>query len=319
MGIYDREYYRKETPSYLGSFIERGRMCKYLIGINVVLFILQMVTLPDEPDFVRREIRGQVAPVQSEGPVTDSLRLDADLVCHGQVWRVLTYAFLHQPTKQSLPMHIIFNMLFLWWFGSDVEDLYGPKEFLAIYLSAAVLGGIVFTLAWRFLPHQGLLCIGASGAVMAVLVLCAIHYPTRIIYLFFFLPVPIWLFVLFEIAQDGFGFLTGHAGGTAVSVHLAGAAFAFIYYQRHWRLMTLWAALHGWQRQLFRPKLRVYREEPRQPVSVAAPPSGDVDEQLEAKLDAVLEKVARFGKQSLTDSENQILMRASEIYKRKRT
>jgi hypothetical protein len=44
-----------------------------------------------------------------------------------------------------------------------------------------------------------------------------------------------------------------------------------------------------------------------------------VDEQLEAKLDAVLEKVARFGKQSLTDSENQILMRASEIYKRKRT
>ena len=75
---------------------------------------------------------------------------------------------------------------------------------------------------------------------MAVLVLCAIHYPTRIIYLFFFLPVPIWLFVLFEIAQDGFGFLTGHTQGTAVSVHLAGAAFAFVYYQRHLRLMTVW-------------------------------------------------------------------------------
>ena len=70
---------------------------------------------------------------------------------------------------------------------------------------------------------------------------------------------------------------------------------------------------------MFRPRLHVYRDEPRQPVPVAAPPSGDVDEQLEAKLDAVLEKVARTGKDSLTDNEKQILMRASEIYKKRRS
>jgi len=318
MGIYDREYYRKETPSFLGSFTERGRICKWLIAVNVIFFILQLITVQRDTIVLGE---GEAVQTESAGPFTGALQLDANAVFHGQVWRLLSYAFLHDPAMHgALPMHILFNMLFLWWFGSDVEDLYGPKEFLAIYLTAAVLGGLAFVFAWRFIPHQGQYCIGASGAVMTVLVLCAIHYPTRIIYLFFFIPVPIWFFIIFEIGQDAFGFLTGHAGGTAVTVHLAGAGFAFLYYNRHWRLMTVWNMVRGWQRQLFRPKLRIYHEEPRQTVSVASPPaSGDVDEQLEAKLDAVLEKVARHGKQSLTDSENQILQRASEIYKRRRT
>jgi len=60
----------------------------------------------------------------------------------------------------------------------------------------------------------------------------------------------------------------------------------------------------GWQRQRSRPRLRVYHEEAPQPVSVAAPPqSGDVDEHLEAKMDAVLEKVKRSGMNSLTEGE----------------
>src|SRR6202011_117913 len=155
-----------------------------------------------------REYREQVSTV------TEYLQLDTDAVLYGQVWRLLTYSFLHAGF-----MHILFNMLFLWWFGSDVEDLYGPKEFLATYLTSAVLGGLAFVLAWKIMPQQGQYCIGASGAVMAVLVLCAIHYPSRIIYLFFFLPVPIWVFVIFEVAQDAFTFLSHSPSRTAVSVH----------------------------------------------------------------------------------------------------
>jgi membrane associated rhomboid family serine protease len=331
MGIYDRDYYRREGPSFLGSFSERGRMCKYLIIINVVCFLTQWATMPMAPDVAfsrdgrpvdvgleERDTDPRAVDVNSSGAFTDALRLDARAVYQGQLWRLLTYSFLHQ-TGGGLPWHILFNMLFLWWFGSDVEDMYGPREFLAIYLTAAVLGGIAFTVAWKLLPVQGMYCIGASGAVMAVLVLCALHFPTRVIYLFLFLPVPIWLFVIFEVGQDALTFLSHRPSQTAVSVHLAGAAFAFVYYQMHWRLITIWNSLRLRPRQLFRPKLRVYREEPRQPVPVAAPAAADVDEQLEAKLDAVLEKVARHGKQSLTESENQILLRASEIYKRRRT
>jgi membrane associated rhomboid family serine protease len=320
MGIYDRDYYRREGPSYLGSFIERGRMCKWLIAINVGFFIIQLVTLPDRHREVTEDGEAIVAPAEpSLGPFTDALILDADKVLHGQVWRLLSHAFLHAPSMGGLPMHILFNMLFLWWFGSDVEDLYGPKEFVAFYLTAAVFGGIAYVLAWKAGLQPGKIALGASGAVTAVLVLCAIHYPTRIIYMFWFMPVPIWLFVIFQVAQDTLGLLSHSTGGVGVSAHLGGAAFGFIYHQRHWRLLNVWNVLSGTPRQLFRPKLRIYREEPRKPVSVGSHPAGDGDEQLEAKLDAILEKVARHGKSSLTESENQLLMRASEIYKRRRT
>jgi membrane associated rhomboid family serine protease len=307
MGIYDREYYRREGPSFLASFSERGQMCKWLIGINVIVFVLQLLTKQDLPN---------------TGPVTDAFVLNADkVVSEGQIWRLLTYAFLHDTANV---MHILFNMLFLWWFGSDIEDLYGPKEFVLFYLAAAVAGGVFFTLAW-LAGVGGALCLGASGAVTAVLLLAAIHFPGRIILLFFVLPIPIWLFVLFNVAMDLFHFsnnLREHGDTThvAVAVHLAGAAFAYVYYKGHWRILGLWQQVRGWQRGAFRPRLRVYREEPVQRVPVAAVPSEvNSDEQLEAKLDAILEKVARQGRASLTESENQILMRASEVYKRRRS
>jgi hypothetical protein len=149
----------------------------------------------------------------------------------------------------------------------------------------------------------------------------ALHYPTRIIYLFFILPVPVWLFVVFLVAMDSFVFLSQLKSQTAVVVHLSGAAFAFVYYKSQLRMSTMWPDLKGWRSHRARPRLRVLQpdDEGAEPVAVAAPPGQAVDEQLEAKVDAVLEKVARHGQASLTTSEREILLRASELYKRRRT
>lgn len=314
MGIYDREYYRREGPSFLGSFAERGKVCKWLIGLNIVLFILQMMTQ-------QRVMAPEGYPLGVREPVTKALELSVPAVMHGEVWRLLTYAFLH--STGSL-LHILFNMLFLWWFGSDVEDIYGPREFLGFYLSAAFLGGVVYTLTvlmGLYTPGpdgQPLPCIGASGAVMAVMVLCAVHFPTRIILLFMLLPVPIWLFVVAYVAWDAYTFLSQTRTLTAVSVHLAGAGFAWVYHQQHWRLTTWWPAVRQWWRQRSRPRLRVYREE-ESPTPVSVTASAPVDEEpLEARMDAILEKISRSGKESLTESERDFLLRASEIIKRRR-
>src|SRR4051794_31263524 len=113
MGIYDREYYRREGYSVLASFTERGRMCKWIIGITVAAFVIQMATT--QHAYVRDE-DGVIVGVRQSSPFTDALELNAPAVLHGEVWRLLTYAFLHGGM-----MHILFNMLFLWWFGSDVE------------------------------------------------------------------------------------------------------------------------------------------------------------------------------------------------------
>ena len=306
MGIYDRDYYRREGPSLLGSFSDRGTVCKWLIGVNAAVFILQMFTTVETPLGIRLP-----------GPLTDALVLDPDKVVHGQVWRLLTYAFLHDTNSV---MHILFNMLFLWWFGADMEDLYRPKEFLAFYLASAVAGGVVHVALVKLSLIHASTVVGASGAVTAVMMLCALHYPTKIILLFFFLPVPIWAFVVFAVAKDFFTLMGGlRTERVAVDVHLAGAAFGFFYVKCHLHLTSLWPQLKTWRRRQSQPRLRVYRdeEETPAPVSVAAAVPAD-EEQLEAKMDAILEKISRTGKDSLTPPERELLLRASEVFKKKR-
>jgi membrane associated rhomboid family serine protease len=338
MGIYDRDYYRREGPSFLGSITEGGRVCKWLVIINVAAFVVQVLDAQDffglhggftrafdlctgaayhmSPEaFVQRH-----REFQGEDPaaIEHFLQIVARPgVLQGQVWRLLTYAFLHSPRDL---MHILVNMLFLWFFGRELEERYGGREFLAFYLVSAVVGGLAFLVA-QVVGLAGIASsLGASGAVTAVMVLFALHYPHRSILLFFLLPVPVWLFVVYQVAKDSFVFLSGIQNGTAVTVHLGGAAFAFAYFKGQWRLTSLWYRFRSWQQQRSRPRLRVYREDPPQSVSVAARTTGsEADDQLEAQLDAVLEKVARHGQQSLSDRELEILLRASEIYKRRRT
>lgn len=307
MGIYDRDYYRREGYSFLGSFTERGTVCKWLIGINIVFFIIQLV------------FRSPTGGDQ----FTEWLDLNAESTWHGQIWRLLTYAFLHDTGS---PMHILFNMLLLFWFGSDVEDMYGPREFLAIYLVSAVVGGLVFITLPLVSQGQFGSCIGASGAVTAVLVLCACHFPTRVILFMMFLPVPIWLFVIFSVGYDAYALLTNTGGQVAVSVHVGGAAFAFAYYKLHWRLTAMLPNIQSRLKRRSQPRLRVYREveeERPAPVSVTAvpppPQAHPDDEQLEAKMDAILEKISRFGKENLTDGERDVLRRAAEAIKRRRS
>lgn len=306
MGIYDRDYYRREGPSYIGSFMERNKVCKWLIIINIGCFAAQILS-PD-PRFEWDE-----KPAFS---FTNFFEMDANAVFAGQVWRLLTSAFLHSPGDI---LHIVFNMLFLWWFGSDVEDLYGPKEFLTFYLTSAVASGLAFAAAYKLGWGDSPYAIGASGAVMAVVVVCAMHYPRRMIWVFGLVPMPIWLFVAFMVAKDWVTFAGHIRTTTAVSGHLGGALFGFLYYKFHWRLSGLLPTFKTVHRQS-RARLRVYREEDEpHPAAVNAPASLDVDEQLEAKLDVILEKVARSGQASLTENERQILLRASEVYKKKKT
>lgn len=311
MGIYDRDYYRREGPSLLGSFVEHGKVCKWLIAVNVVCFVIQLLTQQVGSD------EFSPFPSRDSGWFTELFLLDVNKVLAGQVWRLLTGAFLH--SEFSL-WHILFNMLALWWFGTDVEDLYGHFEFLAFYLASAVAGNIAFVVAHLTHLQAATQAVGASGAVTAVLLLCAMHFPTRVVLVGFFLPVPIWLFVIFSVARDLFGLLGGGAGSNVgFSAHLGGAAFGFVYYKMHWRLLNLWPDFSSWKRTRSRSRLRIYREddEPDTPVHAVAAPA-NVDEQLEARMDAVLQKVSDHGLESLTAQERSILLQASERLKRKR-
>jgi membrane associated rhomboid family serine protease len=305
MGIYDREYYRNEGGGFLDAFASRGMAYRGLIVANVIVFFVQVITRQ----------QGSVGGHHGAGWFTEAFEFQADSVLHGQVWRLLTYAFLHSSAGI---WHLALNMFMLWWAGREVEDLYGPKEFLAFYFLAALIGGLAELAAVQTGIMPDVPMIGASGAVTAVLLLFALHYPTRTLLLFWVIPVPALLLVVLNILQDLSGLVTGASGGVAVACHLGGAAFGGLYYKFQWRVLNWLPGRIALPRLRPRPKLRVYRPDPQPEPVAAGVPRSETDAHLEEELDAVLEKVARHGRASLTERENQILMRASEVYKQRR-
>jgi membrane associated rhomboid family serine protease len=300
MGIYDREYYRSDGSSFLDTIVRRGMVCKWLIVANAAAFIVQLAT---------RDTTG----AQVDGWFTNLFILDPDKVIHGEVWRLITGGFLHSFGWQ----HIVFNMLFLWWMGSEVEDIYGPKEFTGFYFAALLVSSIAYV-AFAFTSPVHDRALGASGAVTAVMVLFAMHYPTRTVQLFFFIPVPVILLVVLNVLQDTIGLFGGSAAPVAFAAHLGGAAFGFLYGKYNWRVTNWLPGMPRLRVGRARPRLRVYAgdNEPGTRPSIGA--RIDSDEHIEAELDAVLAKVAQHGRSSLSEREQKILMRASELYRQRR-
>ncbi|VTR96498.1 rhomboid family protein : Putative membrane protein OS=Singulisphaera acidiphila (strain ATCC BAA-1392 / DSM 18658 / VKM B-2454 / MOB10) GN=Sinac_5094 PE=4 SV=1: Rhomboid [Gemmata massiliana] len=300
MGIQDRDYYR-EGPSFLDRVGQQGATV-WLIAITVGVFFGQIMT-----GWPRA-----LSPLVAYGA------FDTDAVLRGEVWRLLTAAFLHADL-----WHLFFNMLILYWAGTSLETVRGSRELVLFYLFSAV-GANVFYLGGQLagLTPMGR-AIGASGAVTATLVLFAFHFPRAQVRLYFFIPMPVWLMVVVFVGFDALfalGAADPRGGRIAYLAHLGGAAFGLIYFQSGVRFSNLFAAS---PKTRARPKLRVIAppvEDAPAPVAavVEAPPRRPADEQLEAKLDAVLAKVSKYGPESLSPDEREIFYRAGELYKKRR-
>jgi len=204
----------------------------------------------------------------------------------GCVWQLVTYAFLHDT--RSL-FHIIFNMLFLYWFGRDIELRIGARRLLILYFGAALTGGLAFSVVHLAAGDWSGPVIGASGAVMALLVLAGIYWPNRIILVFFLFPMRLRHFIILAIAIDLWNEIFGLRTGVAGLAHLGGAAFGFAYHF----LEPAWRTLDERLRQA------AYR---RAQASAA---------KREAALDRILDKVHEHGMHTLTGREKRFLKRMS--------
>ncbi|MDA1016148.1 MAG: rhomboid family intramembrane serine protease [Planctomycetota bacterium] len=323
MGIYDRDYIRQEPTQMGWSSSGFPQVVKWLIIANVVVFLLQIFSVRE---FEHRDFGLQPGEVNDDewfviqerhrhlmrpSLVESWLQLDSrKTVFGGQVWRLLTSAFCHH--RQQIT-HIAFNMLLLWFGGRVIEPLYGSREFLSFYITAAIVSGIAFV-AIGFMTNPEIPAIGASGAVMGVLMLLACHFPRERIYLFFILPVEIRWVVGAYIVYDLHPVLMELAGtpletSTAHAAHLGGVAFGFVYWKLKLRILPLLQrlGLRG-NRSRRAPKLRVYQ--------VTTEP--EVVSKVDDRLDDILRKISESGEASLSDSDREFLNRASEQLRRKR-
>jgi membrane associated rhomboid family serine protease len=307
MGIYDREYYRDKTRGS-GWLSGEAPACKALIAINVGAFIAQKMF---------------------HGSFDELFRANSDQIFHQfQVWRLLTATFLHAD-----PWHILFNMLFLWMVGREMESFYGTRDFTVLYIASAIFSTLCWAVADTFDPTPGFLR-GASGAVMSVVVLYTLYYPRRQVMFMFIIPVEMWVLMAIYLGYNVLKFLSPNpldGDDTAYSAHLGGAAFGYLFKVGDLRLSRL--------ETMFRrtPRLRIVPAEPRESSPTTRPsmgptwspgtaastrpaPTAVVPEELfDEKLDEILVKIAREGRGSLSEDENRVLEEASRRARNRRS
>ena len=189
-----------------------------LILLTCATFALQLIV--DIPFGRSGSLGGMTTP---GGIISTWLAFRPDSVMRGALWRPFTYLFLHGGL-----MHLFFNMLMLFFFGPDVERALGTRAFYRFYFACGVLG--VFATFVRFGDALApISVVGASGAVMGVMVAFAMVNPDRKIFLFPF-PVPISAraLVIILIAFNLYTALRESGGGTSWQTHLGGMFVGYL-------------------------------------------------------------------------------------------
>jgi membrane associated rhomboid family serine protease len=175
----------------------------YLIGINVLFFALQWL-------FPR---------------ISVYLAMNPGLVLRGWVWQFVTYMFAHGGIA-----HLLFNMLALFIFGTQVERQIGSGEFLVYYLVTGFLAGLFSFAVYCFTGAYGVLLLGASGALFAVQLAYAVLFPDAVVYIWGILPLRAPVMVLGFTALELFSSVFRMRSGVAHLTHLAGFAFGWLYF-----------------------------------------------------------------------------------------
>jgi membrane associated rhomboid family serine protease len=227
------------------------------------------------------------------------------------LWQLITYMFLHSGF-----WHIVFNMVGLFFFGPETERTIGTGRFSVLYLGSGILGGV----GWLLLTgHQGAFCLGASGAVCGVLGAYAALFPDRPITLLVFFVLPVTMRArTMAIGLGLFNLLAmiGQQGDIAYSAHLAGGLagygyirtifnrgiFAMTWDPRQW-FAGARRAINDLRWRWHRRKFKVLSSSPAGWEDEAEPSPGEVD--------AILDKVSKWGLGRLSRRDREILDRAS--------
>jgi hypothetical protein len=229
-------------------------------------------------------------------------------------------------------------MLFLHFLGRELETVYGRREFVAFYLLAGTVS-ILAELAYLWLAGgTEVRVLGASGAIMGVVVLFACFYPNRRVYFLFFLPLPVWALCALYVISDLMGAVRGPADGVAHFAHLAGGFIGLSYWIAHRRGQRR----RGWSRGILgewlsalrgaisraRRKVSHGREGKVVPFPLEAlrrsrslegeGQGGGRSEEttvISQRIDDILGKISAQGKESLTEAEWAFLRKNSSRYR----
>lgn len=212
------------------------------------------------------------------------------------VWQLVTSAFLHD-LGDVIPWHLLFNLLILYFFGFMVERHYGTRRFIAFYLLCAIFAALVYTI-FHFIRDTRTLCLGASGALMGVMVIAACLNPRQIVYFQLLFPIQMRTLIGILIGLDILIIVRAPNGGIAASAHLGGALFGYLYFRYSSRVYKYFEKMEAkWIAEFERKQKQQHKN-------------------IRAEVDRLLDKISEKGITALTPKEKEFLQQASKKYQR---
>lgn len=292
----DRPYMRDDLTRNASNAVT------WLISAIVAMFVLQFV-------FLRWF---------GSARLEESLALTVDNIAQGKVWTLFTYSFLHSTGNL---LHVVGNLLGLYFLGRALQPLLGVRRFTWLYVAAVVTGGLLWLgTHW---PAGGA-AIGASAGIAGLFVVFACFHPNQPItfLLFFVLPVtlkPKYVAVgllAFELLGFGFYEIMGAVspfGPIAYSAHLGGMLAGWVYFRY----------LHPapGRGALAKPDIELPNWLRKNTAKAAPPAAYQVDvtrrEDLRAEIDRILDKINSDGFAALTADEKRLLDEARDLLSRR--
>lgn len=203
------------------------KMAKRLIVINVAIWVVGVL-------IIQQMIIGEPVLFNWFGLIPYKLINDF------WVWQPFTYMFVHSTSV----MHVVFNMLLLWWLGSELEQRWGPRFFLTYYLVCGIGSGILYSLCmlvYFFVSNNHLALqmpvVGASGAIFGLLLAYGMIFGEKVVYFMMMFPMKAKYFVMLLGAMEILTMMdSGLSGQTANLAHLGGIVVGFLFLSIHSRM-----------------------------------------------------------------------------------
>lgn len=283
------------TEEVKSVFTKSGNGLTRIILINSVVFLLVNI--------IEQSLRFS----KSEHSLLYWLALPGNpLLALTHAWTFITYMFLHEGL-----LHILFNMLWLYWLGKIFLEYLGSKRLVAVYFLGGISGGLLFLLTAILFPlhFTNTFLLGASAGVMAVVIATAVLLPNYVIHLLFFGPVKLKYLALVSFILTSVIDISQNTGGKIS--HIGGALFGALFTLQHKKGSDITKPVNrffDWIVSLFSKKSKIkvsYRK-------------GVSDEEYnlnqkvkQQKIDNILDKISKSGYESLTKEEKDFLFKTS--------
>jgi membrane associated rhomboid family serine protease len=218
-----------------------------------------------------------------------------------QPWSIISYFFLHMNF-----MHILWNMLFLYWFGKIINDNIGNNALISLYVLGGVIGGLFYMAIYNIVPYYServsdSLMLGASAGVFSVVVGSATLMPNYSFYLLLIGRVRIKYIALFYVLLSFFDVAGSNAGGEIA--HLGGAFIGYIFIRQLQNGVNIGEGVIN--------IINLFSDRKRRKKSTNDVNKGSI-ETSQDEVDKILDKISESGYSSLTEKEKERLFNASK-------